>query len=507
VLRAPEHFRFSSNRENALSVGFDAISNAKPLRTFAGVALGVFMTATMLAGCSPTAGPRIIKHVPAVAKSEVQEVQGEVKVGLPTIETPPAEKTPVKAEGDAKTVAIDGMNLQNAIGVALARHPDIGRANAVVAQSNAQVSIEKAAWFPTVSYGVQPGYSSYGGSTNNNGGSALKGTVGANQLIYDFGATSGRIRAAEATSEKQRHLLDNTMEQVGSTMAGIFIELSSAQDIIRAAKGEVEAVQEIRDKIAQRVEAGISDVVDLNQADVAVQRANADLLGAQNRFDIAAGRFAEMTGIRPQRVASLVETAALLDRLKRGAPDVDNTPSVMAAAAEVRAAEQRLKVAKSSRFPSVSVSVSQSATTGDRNSSNDSTFVGLQLGGDFSLGRREKHEIEASEAELRAAKQTRDNDVMTTRTTLGSAETEGAGAEERMSNARRMMTLSLSSRDLYWQQYTLDKRSLTDVVNAERDTFMAESEYITAQADRLSARVKAYVAVGQLVKRIREGAK
>src|SRR5690606_1502485 len=35
-----EHFRFSSNRENALSFCFYAISNAKPLRTFAGIALG-----------------------------------------------------------------------------------------------------------------------------------------------------------------------------------------------------------------------------------------------------------------------------------------------------------------------------------------------------------------------------------------------------------------------------------------------------------------------------------
>ncbi|WP_337184851.1 hypothetical protein [Shinella sp.] len=34
-----EHFRFSSNRENALSLCFYAIPDAKPLRTFAGIAL------------------------------------------------------------------------------------------------------------------------------------------------------------------------------------------------------------------------------------------------------------------------------------------------------------------------------------------------------------------------------------------------------------------------------------------------------------------------------------
>ena len=73
-----------------------------------------------------------------------------------------------------------------------------------------------------------------------------------------------------------------------------------------------------------------------------------------------------------------------------------------------------------------------------------------------------------------------------------------------MDNAKQLMDLSLSSRDLYWQQYTLNKRPLTDVINAERDTFSAESDQITAISDRLYAKVKAYYAVGQLVTRLRE---
>lgn len=72
-----------------------------------------------------------------------------------------------------------------------------------------------------------------------------------------------------------------------------------------------------------------------------------------------------------------------------------------------------------------------------------------------------------------------------------------------MDNSRQMMTLSLTSRDLLWQQYTLNKRPLTDVVNAERDTFIAESDHITAMADYLTAIIKSYSAVGELVERIR----
>ncbi|TGE95288.1 hypothetical protein C9417_20375 [Rhizobium sp. SEMIA 4088] len=37
-----EQFRFSSNRENALSSCFYAVPDAKPLRTFAGTALKSF---------------------------------------------------------------------------------------------------------------------------------------------------------------------------------------------------------------------------------------------------------------------------------------------------------------------------------------------------------------------------------------------------------------------------------------------------------------------------------
>lgn len=476
------------------------------------------VSVAVLNGCA-NSEPRIVKNVPAShnatagaaqAPTEVAATndKGDVKVAsqadVKSPETPPIR-------GEKLNVAIEGITLQNAIGVALARHPDIGRATAVVAQSKAQVEVEKSAWYPTIQYGVDPGYSRYGGgnsrSRNNDDNTSVRGTIGASQLIYDFGRTSSRVGVARATEEKQQHLLNDTMEQVAASMASIFIELAAAQDTIGAANREVIALTNIRDKISQRTKAGLSDVADLNQADVAMERAKSDLLSAQTRYDVAAGKFAEMTGIRPHRVATLADTSRFVDRLRRGTDNYDNTPSVLAATAEVHAAEQRLKLAKADRFPTVSLGVSQSKATKNQNATNDSTFVGLQLSGNFSLGKKEKYQIQASEAELRAAKQARDNDLMTTRTSLGSAETESAGAEARMSNAKEVMGLSLSSRDLYWQQYTLNKRPLTDVVNAERDTFQAESTYIAAQSDRLAAKVKAYSAVGQFVSRIREGAR
>ena len=408
-------------------------------------------------------------------------------------------------DGPIKTIGLNGIDIKDAVGVALARHPDIGRSNAVVAQGKAQIAIEKSAWYPTLQYSVNPGYNRYYSSSNNkNDPGNVRGTLGATQLIYDFGRTSSRIGAAQATNEKQIHQLSGTMEDVAQNMANTFIELSAAQDLISAAERETNLLRDTHDKISQRVKAGLSDASDLNQAEVAMERAKSDLLQATTRFDVAAGKFAQISGFRPTKVATLAETARFMDSLSKGKDDIDKTPAVLAAEAEVRASQQRVRLAKADRFPSVSLGVSQSGATGQRNATNDSTFVGLQLSGQFSTGKREKYQIEAAEAELRAARQARDNERLVSRTTKGSAETEEKGASARMDNAKQLMNLSLSSRDLYWQQYTLNKRPLTDVLNAERDTFSAESDQITAISDRLYAKVKAYYAVGQLVTRLRE---
>lgn len=405
----------------------------------------------------------------------------------------------------ARQTAVDeNLTLPQAIKLALENHPNIGRASALVAQSSARVAVENSALFPTIEYSVNPGYNRYGGTDNANGDKAsVSGTIGASQLIYDFGRTSSRVKAATATYDKQRYTLEETKEEVASSMATIFIALSGAQETIEAARRETEALTVVRDRIAQRVQAGLSDVVDLNEAEIALQHAKTDLLQAQTNYDVAAGRFAEMVGIRPKRVASLEVTAAYIGKSPTKYRDIDSTPSVLAATAELRAAEQRLRLAKSDRYPSISIGVSQSEATGNRNVTNDSTFMGLKLGGSFSVGRKEKYQIEAAQAELRAAQQARENEIMATRTALGSAETQQAGALSRMTNAEELKRLSVSSRDLYWQQYTLNKRPLTDVVNVERDKFSAENDYIIAQTDQLLAVIKSYSAVGQLVPRLR----
>ena len=86
-----------------------------------------------------------------------------------------------------------------------------------------------------------------------------------------------------------------------------------------------------------------------------------------------------------------------------------------------------------------------------------------------------------------------------TRTALGSAELEASGAAARVVSYEKIIDLSRTSRDLYWQEYTLNKRPLTEVISAEREIYLSEVERISAFSDGILAKIKAHSAVGRLV--------
>ena len=261
-----------------------------------------------------------------------------------------AESPPSAAPADAaRHVALPGLKMREAIGLAISRHPDISRANAVVAQSDAEVAVAKAAWYPKLEYGVRPGYGGTFGTGGNSAGA--RASVGVSQLVYDFGRTSSKVAAADATLNRNRFLLADSIENVAANTAATFVDLAASQEIVSAAQRQIEALTAIRGKIFDRVRAGLSVSSDRNMADVAIQRARADELKARSRFDVSATRLAELIGARPPRVAELAITDDEVRRMGDERGSIEQTPSVLAAGAAVEAAQAHVSQAEAERFP------------------------------------------------------------------------------------------------------------------------------------------------------------
>lgn len=402
--------------------------------------------------------------------------------------------------------ALEQLSLGEAVGAAIARHPDIARAQAQAAQGAAQVGVARAAWYPKLEYGLRPGYGGSFGTHGNRAGT--RASVGVSQLLYDFGRTASRISSADATLKQKLHQVDDSLESVAFQAASSYLELAASQELIAAAQRQVDALAQTRAKIQERMRAGLSLPSDGNLAELALLRAQAAVMKADTRYSVAAARLHELTGVRPQRVQHLAGAAALVQELGQGSGDIEHTPAVQAAAAAVEAADARVRLADAERLPSISVGVNRSVSTGRADVTND-RWVGVQLTGSFSFGGLARHQRNAADAELRASRESLENQRLATRSALEAAEIEAQGAAARRAGYDKVVALARASRDLYWQEYMLNKRTLTDVVNPERDIFDAEAESINALADGTLARIRAWAAVGRLAALLRgqEGAR
>lgn len=472
---------------------------AKSLRPSAvRVGAGLFAAGLCTAGVSGCGTPLgMLSDTPQIDAEAVGSVTG---AGAPAAPTEVAGASEPKPLEQRRAVPIDGMSLYEAVGLAISRHPDVSRATAVIAQGEAQVAIAQSAWYPTLEYGVQPGYGEAYGSSGR--ASGVRGTVGVKQLVFDFGRTSSQISAADATLVKQVHLRADAIETVAYTTATAFVDLAASQETVAAALRQAAALQATRAKIGERVAAGLANTTDQIQADVAIKRAEADALKARTQFDVAAGKVAELTGVRPKRVAPLAVTAKFVAALGNGGGDIEQTPSVLAAKAGMEAADAQVHVAEAAQYPSIGLGANKSVSA--RRNAYDSTFAGVTIGGSFSFGGLAQHQIDAAQAEKRAAEQALENQRLVTRTALNSAGVEASGAAVRLSSYEKVIALSRASRNLYWEEYTLNKRPLTEVINAEREIYQSSAEQIAAAADGALARIKAHVAIGKFVALLRD---
>ncbi|MDR0781950.1 MAG: SPOR domain-containing protein, partial [Pseudomonadales bacterium] len=132
-------------------------------------------------------------------------------------------------------------------------------------------------------------------------------------------------------------------------------------------------------------------------------------------------------------------------------------------------------------------------------SANDATWIGLSLNGNFSLGGAGRQRVAAAVAEREAARQTLEARRLELRTAWAVAVRQEEGARQRLADIKNVSTLWLTTRDLYWQEYILDKRGLNDELNAEREVYASRVEEMNVTGEAISAAVRALVVEGRLL--------
>ena len=339
------------------------------------------------------------------------------------------------------------------------------------------------------------------------------GVLLSQNLFAGFGTVSEverqTARVAAATSR-----LAETREDIALKATEAYLEVLKSRELVKLASENLKAHLDIRDKVRLRVQGGVAQKADLQQALGRVALASSALSARAGSLRAAEANYVAIVGkgsgtlIAPpakqsNTVASGTVDASRLTQAIRQASDTAaaSNPSLGAAKAEVAAAEASVRSAKSTYYPRVNLelnSVRNNNVSGIRGQSDTDTLMLVMRWNLFRGGSdlaQERAFAERRYAAIDAAASTQ-RDV---NERVAVALHAKATSEERLGHLRDHARLSAEVLEAYKQQLDLGRRTLLDVLNAENELFSSRSSLAAGQYDDLLNQYAVEAAKGQLV--------
>lgn len=420
---------------------------------------------------------------------ELLELAGldESDIGLPLL---PWKRPSLKY--DAKT----SLNLLQAVRAALLIHPDIQSARASLQKGEADVTIAESDLYPKVSIGAGLGSNQSGAS----GPGADNIGVSADYLVYDFGRTPGRIRVAKSNTIKARAEINASVENVAGEVTTTYARALRASLHRVAAENYVASLKRIREIISLRAESGVSDRADLTLADVQFSAAQSELISAQSEEQSAKLTLGNLIGKTVTDLQPINKLFAKAGNEDLGS-DLDSNPEIVAARQNLETTQLQTKVENVSRYPTIGVQGSYQVDP--MRTRHDSSSLMLTIKGDLFEGGSAKARVRAALSEESAAKSKVELLRLKNRNAYDVAKRSESSAKAQANILVAQMENAVSSRNLFFEQYTLGKRTLTELLGTETSVYTANVATINAEYDELGAKIQKNLALGKLTKFLR----
>jgi outer membrane protein TolC len=197
-------------------------------------------------------------------------------------------------------VPLEAVSLKEALDKAYEHRPDFQAAKARVIAAQLTVRAAKAERYPTL---TATGY--YGDEglrllTNSHGVFNATGAIKFN--VFDGGRIKADVLQNNAELTNRRNELENLRGQIDFDVRSALLDLKSAGDQVDVAKSNVELAAESLKQSRDRFAAGVTNSVEIVQAQQAVAIADENLISAQFQYNVAKVSLARALGLAEEGV-------------------------------------------------------------------------------------------------------------------------------------------------------------------------------------------------------------
>lgn len=404
------------------------------------------------------------------------------------------------------------LTLADAVDLALCHQPQVQATWASIKLQAAQLGEARAAYLPTLGAGA----SRYRDSASSEQGSSSRSvnTLYATLTwrLLDFGGRSANQRAADVLLQAALASQDATLQKAMAGAVGLYYDAHSARATQQARERSLQLARQVLETAIKREQRGVGALPETLQARSFVAKAELELARAtgQHKRSLVAlavglGLLDEAGDAPALSLSTEVEEDPL--GLEQNLPGWLQSarqyhPAILAARAQVEAAREKVKVARSEGLPTLDLSASRfvngrpnqgGGSRGDRE-----TVVGLNLNIPAFEGFARNYKIDGAqaqvelrEAELRDVQAQVLGDIATTYV-------EATTALRSMASARSLLEAAQRAVESVRRKYDAGAADIVEMLNAQSGLSDAELERIRSLGEWRSARLRLLANAGEM---------
>ncbi len=325
----------------------------------------------------------------------------------------------------------------------------------------------------------------------------------ANQLIYDFGQTWGRYKAAQATTEAQRAAEQALKLQILFNVRKAYYNACAQKGLVDVAKETLDDQQRHLVQIQGFVSAGTNPEIDLAQGKTVVANAQVALINAQNNYAAAKAQLNQAAGLFTgtsydvgiEEAAPVVDEDAPLDTLAKRA--IGARPELAEIEKQREAQEKTLSAIKGGYGPSLSATAGGSYAGVALDGLVPNWDVGLILSWPIFQGGLTRAQVDEAAANLEGVDAQKNVEVLQIRLDVEQARLAVRAAKSSIGAANDALTNGREQLHLAEARYSTGVGSIIELNDAQVAYANAEAQLVLARYGLATARVQLLAALGR----------
>lgn len=398
--------------------------------------------------------------------------------------------------------------------LALTINPNTKLAWAQVRAAAANVGIVKSAYWPQLAFTADTSYTTHQKNNDNNdndfgcsSSDSYCANLTLNYLVFDFGTTRQEVKNANYQLIASQLTQNETIQQVVLQVEQAYYQVLGQQALVNADKISVKESQINLDAANALHNQGLATVGDVYQAESTLSQAQLTLQQAEGDLSISHGQLATAVGLpvqTPLKIAGVSNKfehdaimhnlALLLNKAKKQRPDL------LAAEAQVTAAQAQLQATRNQRWPTIAFSAStdNAAAVNTFNGVNRQSNVMLTLNYPVFTGFQQTNQIRQAQAEEQQAEATRDQLENQVDMQVWQAYYSLKTAQKSITTSEAYLKTSIQAANQTLGQYKAGVGNILSVLTTQTTEATARVQLIQSQLNWYLALAQLMQAIGAL---------